>query len=140
MNLTYEILGESNKTILDDIHNDENVKKYLHVANEYYNYLLRDNNAVYKLVKLNLDYVGGLHFEVHHDYATFSIEILSDYQRQGIAYRIIDDLKNNYFNLDIKYYEVFIEDNNMKSRLLFEKSDFRFVGYENKLRKYVYEV
>jgi len=140
MNLTYEILSESNRTILDDIHNDENVKKFLHVSDEYYNYLLCDNNAVYKLVKLNSNYVGGLHFEVHHDYATFSIEVLTDYQRQGIAYRIIDDLKNNYFNLNIKYYVVFIEDNNMKSRLLFEKSDFRFVRYENELRKYVYEV
>lgn len=100
--------------------------------------MLKTPNVKYKFIFLSDVLVGALHIETTDKVGTFSIEILSEFQKQGIGYQILTDFKQNKFGLDINAYIIYIESDNINSIKLFEKSEFMIEGIQDNLRKYVY--
>ena len=99
--------------------------------------MLKTPNVKYKFIFHNGVLIGALHIETAEKVGTFSIEILSKFQQQGIGYQLLTDLKQNKFELDINAYIVYIESDNVKSIKLCEKSEFILDGIQDNMRKYV---
>lgn len=140
MKIQYIDLNTDNKTYIDVLKSDQSINQYIHVDDIklYVDYLLKTPNVKYKFVFNNGVLVGALHIETTVKVGTFSIEILSKFQRRGVGYQILTDLKQNRFKLDINSYIVYIESYNVKSIKLFEKSEFLLDGIQDNLHKYVY--
>jgi RimJ/RimL family protein N-acetyltransferase len=139
MKIQYIDLNTDNKTYIDVLKSDQSINQYIHVDDIklYVDYLLKTPNVKYKFVFNNGVLVGALHIETTVKVGTFSIEILSKFQRRGVGYQILTDLKQNRFKLDINSYIVYIESYNVKSIKLFEKSEFLLDGIQDNLHKYV---
>lgn len=140
MKIQYIDLNTDNKTYIDVLKSDQSINQYIHVDDIklYVDYLLKTPHVKYKFVFNNGVLVGGLHIETTEKVGTFSIEILSKFQKRGIGYQILTDLKQNRFKLDINAYIVYIESYNVNSIKLFEKSGFILDGIQDNLHKYVY--
>ena len=136
--IEFEDLSIVNKPIFNRIRQDSTIINYIHVASNYFDYLLSSNQIIYKLIKQGGTYVGGLHIELLNDYATFSIEIMKEYQRQGIATYIINLLKRNVFEFNVNMYKVFIEINNHPSISLFTKCGFIDSGTDNGILEFTF--
>ena len=111
MKIQYIDLNTDNKTYIDVLKSDQSINQYIHVDDIklYVDYLLKTPNVKYKFVFNNGVLVGALHIETTEKVGTFSIEILSKFQRRGVGYQILTDLKQNRFKLDINTYIVYIE-------------------------------
>jgi RimJ/RimL family protein N-acetyltransferase len=142
MKIQYIDLNVDNKTYFDVLKSDQSINQYIHVDDIelYVDYLLKTSNVKYKFVIHNGVLVGALHIETVEKVGTFSIEILSEFQKRGIGYQILTDLKQNRFKLDINAYIVYIESDNLNSIKLFEKAEFLLDGIQDNLRKYVYSM
>jgi RimJ/RimL family protein N-acetyltransferase len=140
MKIQYIDLNADNINYFDILKSDQSINRYIHVDDIkiYVEYLLKTPNVKYKFIFLADVLVGALHIETTEKVGTFSIEILSEFQKQGIGYQILTDLKQNKFGLDINAYIVYIESDNINSIKLFEKSEFMIEGIQDNLRKYVY--
>ncbi len=131
--IEYVRLDSENSHLLEELKNDESINQFIHVSENFLNYLLSSENVLYNFIYSYDNLVGSVHIETYDYYAVFSIEILNSYQRQGIASQVLKDLKDNIFNLDITHYKVAIEPNNIASTQLFSKSGFIHTGYEENL-------
>ncbi len=140
MKIQYIDLNTDNKTYINVLKSDQSINQYIHVDDIklYVDYLLKTPNVKYKFVFNNGVLVGALHIETTEKVGTFSIEILSKFQKRGVGYQILTDLKQNRFKLDINAYIVYIESYNVNSIKLFEKSEFILDGIQDNLHKYVY--
>jgi len=140
MKLVFEDLSVHNKDIFDQIRNDESIRKFIHVDDNYYDYLLSSSHIHYKLIKHNHLYVGGLHVELIDYYATFSIEIMTQNQGKGIGKCIVDLLKQNLFDFNIRTYKVYVETHNTSSIELFTKSGFIKTDEKDNIIEYIYHI
>ena len=140
MKIQYIDLNADNKTYIDVLKSDQSINKYIHVDDIklYVDYLLKTPNVKYKFIFHNGVLVGALHIETAKKVGTFSIEILSKFQKRGVGYQILTDLIQNKFKLDINAYIVYIESYNVNSIKLFEKSEFVLDCIQDNLHKYVY--
>ena len=66
------------------------------------------------------------------------IIIVPEFQNSGLGTKVINDIKNDIFNLSFKKIEVSIDENNIPSLRLFEKVGFKFVSQEDELKNYEY--
>ena len=140
MNLDFEDLSIHNKSIFDQIRNDESIRKFIRVADNYYDYLLSSSHIHYKLIKHNQLYVGGLQIELIDDYATFSIEITTQNQGIGIGKCIVNLLKQNFFDFNIRTCKVYVETSNISSIELFTKSGFMKTNEKDNIIEYIYHI
>lgn len=90
-----------NYHLVELLNSDPSINKYIHVSENYVDYLLRGENVIFKFIFLEEDLVGGLHIETLEQVATFSIQILTKHQKRGIGTQVINALKQNIFFLDI---------------------------------------
>ena len=140
MNLVFEDLSVYNKDAFNQIRNDKSIRKFIHVDDNYYDYLLSSSYIHYKLIKHNQLYVGGLQIELIDDYATFSIEIMTQNQGKGIGKCIVDLLKQNFLNFNIKTYMVYVDIYNTSSIELFTKSGFMKTNEKDNITEYIYHI
>ncbi len=140
MEIQYTRLNINNKSILEMFQADMNIQKYIHVSDNFYEYLISSENIIYMFIVFEGIYVGAVHIEVKDRTANFSIEVLTKYQRRGIASKVIEDLKRDYFRLGIDTYNVSIAFDNKPSLQLFKNSGFDYTGVEDKLHIYQYKI
>lgn len=136
--LEFESLNHENKSFLEVLKKDDSISKYIHVSDNYFDYLVTTKNVLYLFIKIEGKLVGSIHIEKLNDTATFSIEILSSFQRMGVASKVLDMLKIDYFQLGVHKYKVTIEKQNSGSISLFEKSGFTYSGDEDNLQVYTF--
>jgi len=140
MILEYVNLNQDNHKLIYLINQDESINKFIHLSDNYTNYVLNSENVIYKFLFYKNRIVGSLHIETYETTASFSIGILSKYQRQGFATKVIEDLKRNYFHVDVKSYVVYIEKSNIASINLFTKSRFLLEGDQEDSLRFVYHL
>ena len=98
---------------------------------------LHENVFFYKVYK-ERNLVGTIHLEKNDNIIYMDILIFPEFQKYGLGTKVINDIKNDIFNLSFKKIEVSIEENNIPSLRLFEKVGFKFVSQEDELKNYEY--
>ena len=139
--LTYKIMvSQEDKDILliNEMHSKPEIKKYISISDNYFNYVTTTENVFFYKVYKNRNLVGTVHLEKNDNILYMDILIFPEFQNVGLGTKVISDIKNDIFNLNIKKIEVSIAESNIPSLKLFEQSGFKFVSQDNGLKNYVY--
>ncbi len=139
MQIGYELLKDENDTDIEKLkfyHQIDEIKKYINIADNYFNFVALDKNVFYYKIKLNKEIVGALHLEKNNKTIYLSIWIKPDKQHWGIATKALQDLISNKFNIEFNNIIVSIEETNYISIKLFEKLGFKKIKKENELILY----
>ena len=139
--LIYKILKcEKDKDVLliKNIHNIQEIKKYININDNYFNYVTTTENVFFYKVYKKRNLIGTIHLEKNDNIIYMDILIFPEFQKSGLATKVINDIKNDIFNLSFKKIKVSIDENNIPSLRLFEKSGFKFISQEDELKNYEY--
>ena len=139
--LTYKrIVSQEDKDIflINEMHSKPEIKKYISISDNYFNYVTNTENVFFYKVYKDRNLVGTIHLEKNDNILYMDILIFPEFQKAGLGTKVISDIKNDIFNLNIKKIEVSIVERNIPSLKLFEKSGFKFVSQDNGLKNYEY--
>lgn len=138
--LKYVSINQENRHLVKKLKDDSSIRKFIHIADNFTEYLFTSDSIFYYFIYYDDKLVGGLHIETVDIVASFSIEIRLEYQRRGIAYQVLNDLKNNKFKLNIAKYYVTVENNNDASLALFKKAGFQKLVSKDSLKTFTYQL
>lgn len=136
MDIRYEKLTDINDSeieILKKLHGLECIKKFISISDNYFDYVITNNNVYYFKIKQNNILIGALHIEKNNMTIFLSIWIKPEMQHLGLATKVITDFINGKFNLDFNKIIVSIEKENFKSINLFKKLGFKEVNRNEEL-------
>ena len=139
--LTYKrMVNQEDKDIflINEMHSKPEIKKYINISDNYFNYVTNTENVFFYKVYKDRNLVGTIHLEKNDNILYMDILIFPEFQKAGLGTKVISDIKNDIFNLNIKKIEVSVAESNIPSLKLFEKSGFKFVSQDNGLRNYEY--
>ena len=139
--LTYKrMVNQEDKDIflINEMHSKPEIKKYINISDNYFNYVTNTENVFFYKVYKDRNLVGTIHLEKNDNILYMDILIFPEFQKAGLGTKVISDIKNDIFNLNIKKIEVSIAESNIPSLKLFEKSGFKFVSQDNGLKNYEY--
>ena len=139
--LTYKrIVSQEDKDIflINEIHSKPEIKKYISIGDNYFNYVTTTENVFFYKVYKEQNLVGTIHLEKNDYIIYMDILIFPEFQKSGLGTKVINDIKDDIFNLSFKKIKVSIDENNIPSLRLFEKAGFKFVSQEDELKNYEY--
>lgn len=139
--LTYKrIESQEDKDIflINEINSKPEIKKYISIGDNYFNYVTTTENVFFYKVYKERNFVGTIHLEKNDNIIYMDILIFPEFQKSGLGTKVINDIKDDIFNLSFKKIKVSIDENNIPSLRLFEKAGFKFVSQEDELKNYEY--
>lgn len=139
--LTYKrIVSQEDKDIflINEIHSKPKIMKYISIGDNYFNYVTTTENVFFYKVYKGRNFVGTIHLKKNDNIIYMDILIIPEFQKSGLGTKVINDIKDDIFNLSFKKIKVSIDENNIPSLRLFEKAGFKFVSQEEELKNYEY--
>ena len=109
----------------------------IHEAN-YFAYVTESPNVYFYKIYLDEVLVGCLHIECFNTTLFLSVVVIPQYQQKGIGTQVIKDIQCGVFPIPFDRIEISIDEKNVASKKLFEKTGFHFVSKEDGLENYVY--
>ena len=128
--LTYKrIVSQEDKDIflINEIHSKHEIKKYISIGDNYFNYVTTTENVFFYKVYKERNFVGTIHLEKNDNIIYMDILIVPEFQKSGLGTKVINDIKDDIFNLSFKKIKVSIDENNIPSLRLFEKAGFKLL-------------
>lgn len=114
---------------------DNNIDNLKHIFNEYkddYNPIINDFTKIYCYTVKN-EIVAFLIFNVIYEKAEIiDIFVKIDYRRQGIAFKLIKEIENDF---DIENITLEVSENNNSAINLYEKLGFKIASIRKKYYK-----
>ena len=141
-NLIYtKILSEQDGDIseISQIYQMPTVSRFLSISDNYFHYVTSTENVYFYKVYENEKMVGTIHLEKYDYLLYMDILIFPEFQRRGLATKVIKDIQNDIFKLNYKKIEISIDESNTASIKLFKNGGFKFVSKEDELINFVYE-
>ena len=116
------------------------VERYYAIDIEnYFSYVTETPDVFFYKAYEGNTLIGAFHIEKSESTLYLSIVVFPEFQKKGKASEIVEDIKNNIFNLEYCKIEVVINDDNIASLKLFEKQDFGFESKDGGLLTYIYK-
>ena len=140
-NLNYKrILSECDKDIsqLIDIYQTPQISQYIHIDNNYWQYISNTENVYFYKIYDNNKLIGTTHLEKQNDILFMDILVFPEYQKMGFGTKIIKDIQNDIFNLNYEKIEIYIDETNISSIKLFENAGFEYLSQNDELINYIY--
>ena len=107
--------------------------------NNYWNYVTSNEHVLYFKIYEAEHLVAAIHCEMWDKTLYMDIMVVPQYQRRGIATKVLRDIQSGELPFDFEKIEVSIDENNAASIKLFEKMNFVCVSKEEELLNYVFE-
>ena len=118
-----------------------NVARYIHLDEvNYWHYVSTTKNVFYYKVYYNDCLVAAVHCELSKQTLYMDIMVLPQFQSHGIGTMILQDVLTGKVSPPFSRIEVDIDESNVASLKLFEKTGFQFVSQENELCHYVWQL
>ena len=127
--------GDSDLDELIRIHQEPSVSRFLSTSDNYFKYVTGTESVDYYKIIVDGILVGGIHSEIDSNTVSLSICVDEKHRCLGIAEKSLQ----KFFSLlpsAVKTIEVFIEETNIPSILLFQKLGFQTSEKEQELIKY----
>ncbi|MBP3368401.1 MAG: GNAT family N-acetyltransferase [Clostridia bacterium] len=140
--LTYiRILSEEDADIpeLLRIYHQPRIAHFISIGDNYFQYVTGTESVYFYKVYDSENLIGAIHLEKCKDILYMDILILPEFQKKGLATRVIRDIQNDIFALGYKRIEISIDEKNTRSIKLFENAGFVFMARDDELLSYVYE-
>ena len=114
------------------------ISQFISIGDNYFHYVTGTENVYFFKVYDNEKLIGSIHLEINEEILYMVILILPEFQRMGLATKVIKDIQNDIFGLSYKKIDISIDESNIASRKLFENAGFTFVSKEDELMNYIY--
>lgn len=114
------------------------VARYLSIGENYFQYVTNTENVYFYKVYRNAKLVGAIHLEVQGGVLFMSIIVFPEFQRNGIATKIVKDIQEDFFGLAYDKIVISIDERNIGSLRLFENAGFVCISKETDLLHFVY--
>lgn len=120
------------------IHQIPQISQYISISDNYFHYVTSTKNVYFYKIYYDDKLVGTTHIEKQQNILYMDILVFPEFQGNGIGTKIVTDIQNDIFKLGYDKIEVSIDEKNIPSIRLFEKTGFVFVSKEDELKNYVY--
>ncbi len=135
------ISSDEDIPFLKKVHSSPEISEFISIdTSNYFNYVTSSDNVFYYKVILENEIVASIHLESENSVLHISILTLPQYQKNGIATQIIDDVKAGRIIKDFHEITVSVDKDNIASIRLFKKSDFKLIFAEDELLIYSWVV
>ena len=127
MEIYYELLNDRQDVDLEKlklVHQLDSIKKYINIGDNFFDYVITNQNTFLYKIKIENKLVGELYLEKNDLTLYLSILIKPEKQHLGIASKALYDVINNKFNVDFNKILVSIDKDNVNSIKLFKKMKF----------------
>jgi len=115
------------------------VSQYISIdKTNYWQYVTTSANVCFYKIFLDDILVATSHCEVANRILYMDVVVFPEYQRRGIAARILTDIQEGKLGLDYDKIWVSIDEKNTASISLFENAAFVCVGRDEELLEYEY--
>lgn len=104
----------------------------------YWTYIAKTENVFYFKAFESDILVAATHCEIINDTLYMDIMVIPAYQRNGIATKILNDIRTGTLPIDFEKIKIAIDKSNTASIRLFEKMNFKFVSAEDELLNYAW--
>ena len=140
--LTYELLLNENDVSIPQlkvIYRLPEISRYISISDNYFLYVTRTTNVYFYKVHSNGEMIGAMQLEKHENLLYMDIMIFPQFQRMGVATKVIKDIQNDIFKLDYEKIEISIDNSNVASIKLFENAGFTQISRKDELINFAYQ-
>jgi len=132
-------VNDSDIPYLTSILKSPEIAHYINIdESNYWNYVTTAENVYYFKVFDSDSLIAATHLEISDKTLYMDIMVVPEHQRKGVATKILNDIKLRKLLPDFERIEVSIDETNIASIALFEKSGFEFVSKDDELLNYSY--
>lgn len=140
--MTYRLLKKADDVdvpLILSVYKQPSISQFISIDDEnYWKYITStDNVYFYKTYKDGV-LAATIHLELDDHILYISIVVFPEYQKQGIATTLLKDIQTRKFELDFTKIQASIDEKNIASIKLFEKSGFVCIGKDEELLEYAY--
>ena len=115
------------------------VSKFVSVSDNYFHYVTSTENVYFYKMYKQEKLFGTIHLEKNIDLLYMDIVIFPEFQKMGLGTKVIRDIQQDIFNIHYDKIVVSIDESNIASIRLFEKSGFLMESQEDELLNFVYK-
>ncbi len=135
------IPSDADIPFLKKMHSLPEISEFISIeTSNYFDYVANTDNVFYYKVVCENEIVASIHIENEDSVLHLSVMTLPQYQKNGIATQIIDDVKTGKIIKDFHKITVSADKTNSASIRLFEKAGFTLIGAEDELLFYSWDV
>ena len=125
--------------VLTKILKSPEISRFLSIGDNYFHYVTNTENVYFYKAYEDDTLIGSVHLEKSGALLYMSILVFPEFQRKGFGAKILEDVKNDFFDLGYENIGISIDENNYASVKLFENAGFSFVSKEDELINYIYK-
>lgn len=138
--MNYYLLTNQNDTLIPTIlsvYKLPSVATFISIdETNYWQYVTSTNNVwFYKIFEQDC-LVATIHLELSDRVLYMDVVVFPEYQKKGIATKIIYDVQNGKLGIDCDKIRISIDENNIASIRLFENAGFLCIGKDEELLEY----
>ena len=115
------------------------VSKFVSISDNYFHYVTNTENVYFYKIYKKEKLFGTIHLEKNMDLLYMDIVIFPKFQKMGLGTKVIRDIQQDIFNIHYNKIVVSIDESNIASIRLFEKSGFLMESQEDELLNFVYK-
>ena len=104
----------------------------------YWEYVTNTENVWFYKICEDGCIVATIHLELNKRVLYMDVVVFPEYQKRGIAKKILRDIQNGKLGIDFAKIQVSIDERNNASIRLFENAGFSCVGKDEELLEYAY--
>ena len=136
--LIKDLDDEDIPTILS-VYRQPSISRFISIDEEnYWKYITSTDNVYFYKIYRDDILLATIHLELVDCVLYMSVVVFPEYQKQGIAKTILNDIKAGRLEIDFIKIQVSIDEKNIASLKLFESAGFVCVGKDEELLEYEY--
>lgn len=125
--------------IILSVYRQPSISQFISIDEEnYWRYITSTDNVYFYNVYKDDILIATIHLELVERVLYMSVVVFPEYQKQGIAKTILNDIKAGRLEIDFIKIQVSIDEKNIASLKLFESAGFVCVGKDKELLEYEY--
>ena len=140
--MTYQLLTSPNDPLIPTIlsvYKIPSVAQFIRIDEaNYWQYVTSTDHVWFYKIFEDGYLISTIHLELADCVLYMDVVVFPEYQRRGIATRIIKDIQNGRLGIDFNKIQVSIDERNIASIKLFEHAGFACVAKDEELLEYEY--
>ena len=137
--LLLEYLNDEDIPHIISIYNTPLISQFISIdKNNYWKYVVFTDNVYFYKVYNDGNFVATIHLELYGRILYMSVVVFPEYQKQGIATTILEDIQTGKIGLDFDKIQVSIDEKNLASLKLFANAGFVCISKDEELFEYEY--
>lgn len=140
--MNYHLLTSQNDTLIPTIlsvYKLPSVAQFISIdETNYWKYVTSTENVWFYKIFEEDSLISTIHLELDDRILYMDVVVFPEYQKKGIATKILKDIQNGKLDIDFNKIHVSIDEKNIASIKLFEDAGFVCIAKDEELLDYLY--